>query len=82
MLAEQVRFNPDQPLLVEDLGGEDQFALDPTTGVYTYRDDISLVVGGAVACGCCADATQGEEFKAWLEAETAEVEAGFQGHRG
>ena len=67
------------PLLVEDLGGEEQFQLDQATGVYVYKDDISLVVGGAVACGCCADADQGAEFKSWLEANVSEE--GFQGHR-
>ena len=81
LLAEQVRFCPDMPLLVEHLGGKEQFTLDPATGIYTYKDDISLVVGGAVACGCCADADQGSDFKAWLEETAAELEAGFQGHR-
>ena len=82
LLAEQVRFEPNMPLLVDDLGGEEQFVHDPATNVFTYKDDISLVVGGAVACGCCADSDQGAEFKAWLEEAAAEVEAaGFQGHR-
>ena len=74
-LAEHVRFNPDMPLYVEDLGGEEQFQLEQSTGIYVYKDDVSLVVGGAVACGGCADEDQGAEFKSWLEANVTACRA-------
>ena len=79
VLAESVRFNPDIVLNVSDLGGEDHFHYEEATDTYTYKDDLSVVVSGAVACSLCADADQVEEFKGFLE-QTAQ-EAGFQGHR-
>ena len=81
VLAEQIRFEQDMHLSVDDLGGEEQFVHDPATNTYLYKDDISLVVGGAVACGCCADSEQGAEFKEWLLEAVAEADQGFQGPR-
>ena len=64
---------------VEDLGGEEKFTLNPETGIFTFTDDATLVVGAGVACGLCADENEGEEFKTWLN-EMA-VESGFPGHQ-
>ena len=79
ILAENIRFVPEIELTVDNLGGEDHFQYDSNTDTYLYKDDLSVVVGGAVACNLCADTEQAEEFKTYLEEASKETD--FQGRR-